>query len=404
MSAAQNFGTALSLRILLGSAQSFVQGISLYSSLWYKRDEIATRGELNLFTALIYWAATFSGAFSGLRAYGAGENLTLDDTGKESWRWLFVIEGSIAMTAGVAIWVLLPKFTDSMKTKHWLFTPAEIEIARSRSASYNTTDFKIDFKQILMTLLESKSWGFAFMNAGIGYGISSVGYFLPTFIHELGFSPVRTQLFTVISYACTCTTLFIAIISDRLNKKGVFLIGTLSLSCIGYAMLLSNVSMARKIAAACIATTGLYPSIILLNAWLLSNTCGYTKRATAWALAEVFGPCFSILGSHVYDTSPRFIKGHAIALGLLLSGLITCCLSIFWMHSANKKKDNELREFEERGESHPHRTKSLEEVQDYHIDFRYILYLKRESVKLSVDVLAHTTFAKGKAFLSPQRG
>jgi MFS family permease len=44
MSAAPNYQTVLALRILIGLAQALVQGIGLYSSLWYKRNELATRG------------------------------------------------------------------------------------------------------------------------------------------------------------------------------------------------------------------------------------------------------------------------------------------------------------------------------------------------------------------------
>ena len=44
MSAARNYQTVLALRILIGSAQAFIQGLGLYVSLWYKRDEAATRG------------------------------------------------------------------------------------------------------------------------------------------------------------------------------------------------------------------------------------------------------------------------------------------------------------------------------------------------------------------------
>jgi hypothetical protein len=43
MSAAQNYDTILALRILVGATQAFIQGLGLYISLWYKRDEIATR-------------------------------------------------------------------------------------------------------------------------------------------------------------------------------------------------------------------------------------------------------------------------------------------------------------------------------------------------------------------------
>lgn len=44
MAGAQGYETAISMRILIGSAQAFIQGLGLYASMWYKRDEVATRG------------------------------------------------------------------------------------------------------------------------------------------------------------------------------------------------------------------------------------------------------------------------------------------------------------------------------------------------------------------------
>ena len=44
LAASKKYGTVLALRILIGVFQSLNQGISVYTSLWYKRDELATRG------------------------------------------------------------------------------------------------------------------------------------------------------------------------------------------------------------------------------------------------------------------------------------------------------------------------------------------------------------------------
>ncbi len=44
MSAMETYGAMIALRILIGCAQSLVQGIGIYSSLWYTRTEVATRG------------------------------------------------------------------------------------------------------------------------------------------------------------------------------------------------------------------------------------------------------------------------------------------------------------------------------------------------------------------------
>lgn len=39
----QNYATVLVLRILVGSAQAFIQGLGLYFTFWYKRNELASR-------------------------------------------------------------------------------------------------------------------------------------------------------------------------------------------------------------------------------------------------------------------------------------------------------------------------------------------------------------------------
>lgn len=44
MAASKNAATILALRFFIGVASVFLQGISVYTSMWYKRDEIATRG------------------------------------------------------------------------------------------------------------------------------------------------------------------------------------------------------------------------------------------------------------------------------------------------------------------------------------------------------------------------
>lgn len=43
MAEAKNYATILALRILLGMGQGFVQMAIIYCSLWYRRDELATR-------------------------------------------------------------------------------------------------------------------------------------------------------------------------------------------------------------------------------------------------------------------------------------------------------------------------------------------------------------------------
>ena len=60
-------------------------------------------------------------------------HLTLESTGREPWRWLFIIEGSIALFVGALTFLLLPRFPEQLRgKKHWLFRPEEVELAIER--------------------------------------------------------------------------------------------------------------------------------------------------------------------------------------------------------------------------------------------------------------------------------
>ena len=94
---------------------------------------------------------------------------------------------------------------------------------------------------------------------------------------------VHTQLYSAIPYGCATVTLVaINIISDRVNKKGPFLVGCLTCTCLGYIILIAVESVHVKIFATCLVASGIYPSVILLASWLGINTGGYTKRARTW--------------------------------------------------------------------------------------------------------------------------
>ena len=132
MAAVKSYGALLALRILLGVGQGFLQLAPVYLSLWYRRDEVATRA------AMFYACATIAGAFGGLIAYGVQKNLTVKATGRTPWSWLFLIEGVMAVGVGAAVFAVLPRFPDDLKARqsagerHWLFTAEEIEMAFKR--------------------------------------------------------------------------------------------------------------------------------------------------------------------------------------------------------------------------------------------------------------------------------
>lgn len=147
----------------------------------------------------------------------------------------------------------------------------------------------------------------------------------------------------------------------------------LSVTSVGYIILLAARSVPVLVFATCLITGGLYPSVILLASWININTAGFTKRGTTWAMAEIFGQCFSIMGTHVYTKPPRFVKGHAIVLGFLLIGLVSTSILIVAMRYLNKRKEAAIQQHLLDGESNPHAGRTFEDEGDSHLNFKYVL-------------------------------
>jgi hypothetical protein len=127
---------------------------------------------------------------------------------------------------------------------------------------------------------------------------------------------------TVPPYAiATSATILVAILSERFQRRGVFIIITSAIAAIGYIILLAapvdkpGVSYFGTILAA----TGIYPSTAIVLAWPANNVSGQTKRCTANALQISIGNLGAVLGTQLYrpNTSPRYFLGHGFALGYL---------------------------------------------------------------------------------------
>ncbi|KAJ9640875.1 hypothetical protein H2204_003164 [Knufia peltigerae] len=372
MAEAKNYATILALRVLLGLGQGFIQMAMIYCSVWYRRDEVASR------TAIFYACATISGAFGGLIAYGVQHNLASHDD-RRTWSWLFLIEGVLAVGIGLIIILLLPRFPDDLHQrgkKHWLFTREEIEFAHKRFTEYNSEGEKFKMKDLLSVVKDIKSFFFAFVQVAAVLGTSVVGNFLPTFIHGFGFSPVRTQLFTIIPYAFAFVTVItLGYLSDRFNSKGPIILACCCVGALGYILLMTLSSTVGLVVATCLVTSACYPIGILLPSWLAINTPNFTKRGGVWAFSEIIATPFAIMGTRIYTSPPHYYGGHGTVLGIYVFSAMNVTAAYLWMRHQNNKKQQIIAEYDQRGEIHPHiaQNKTLYELQEEHISFRYVL-------------------------------
>ncbi|OCK99096.1 MFS general substrate transporter [Cenococcum geophilum 1.58] len=368
LAATKKYAAILVLRVLNGSGQAFVQVAFLYFSIWYKRSEVATRA------AMYYTPATISGCLSGLIAYGVDKNLR--DTSKLlSWQWLFITEGAPSLVVGVFLFFFLPPFPEQLKKANWIFNREEIKIAVQRTIEANNQpNARIVRKQIWAGLRDPKAYFTAVIHGAVVLGITSINCFLPTFILAFGFGPLETQLFSMIPYGvATVSLVTVCLLSDRVNSKGPVLLLCLATSGIGYIILMATTNKVALIAGACLVTLGIFPGGILNVAWININHGGYTKRSTAWAMAQVTGNACGIVGTQVYRDPPRFLAGHGTLLGSLVLAIGATVTNYLWMKTANRKKEESVMKWRNEGRENPNRNKTYEELLDYHPDFKYIL-------------------------------
>jgi hypothetical protein len=245
--------------------------------------------------------------------------------------------------------------------------------------------------QIWWGLKDPKTWLGALSIAAPCLNVAAFGSFLPTFIKEFGFSPrkhflllsfiahtdsgtVETQLYTMIPYAfATCSTPAVCILSDRMNRKGLPLLLCLATSIIGLIILLTTSSVPVKVVGCCFVSTGAYPGVVLAANFTVSNHGGYTKRCTAWAVAQVFIQCYSIISTQIYIHPPHFYLGHGVLLALNAVGAIATLVMYFIMKKANKDRDSLVVSQAAEWRIDADNEKSYEELCDFHPLFRYHL-------------------------------
>jgi hypothetical protein len=171
----------------------------------------------------------------------------------------------------------------------------------------------------------------------------------------------------------TVTLLAVCFISDSINTKGPILFLCMATSSAGFIILMTTTNKVALIAGTCFVTSGLYPGVILTVSWITINHSGYTKRSTAWAMAQITGQGLSIIGTQVYRHPPRYLSGHGTLLAFFSLALFSIVCNYLWMRKENRNRDTRAEEFRTLGTKDVDAEKSVNELLDFHPDFRYIL-------------------------------
>ncbi|KAM5349621.1 hypothetical protein ACJ41O_006126 [Fusarium nematophilum] len=276
-------------RFFLGVTESgLFPGVVFYFSMWYKRRERQYR------ISLFFSAASLAGAFGGILAYGIGKMAGV--VWENGWRWIFILEGIATVLVAVAAYWFIENYPDTSK----FLTKSERAFIHERLAADSDASHKEKF-----------SWA------------------APTIIKDLGYTAAVAQLLTIPPYALAfITTLSVAVASEKLGKRAVFIAGSSAVAAIGYIILLANTNPTARPGVSYLGTffaaAGIFPATALVLSWPAINVSGQTKRAIANAMQISIGNLGAVMGTQLYraNDGPRFIVGHSMALAYLVANAV----------------------------------------------------------------------------------
>lgn len=331
-----SYSGLVAARFFLGLVEGgMFPAIVLYLSFFY------TRRELQLRIALFFSAASLSGAFSGLLAYGI---IRLDGKGnRPGWAWIFIIEGLFTFLWGIVSFFIFPA---SIDTNRYL-TPSEKAILKERILRDRpTTEDQLERFSINEVIQAFKSphvlinFVSLFMS---GTALYSLAYFQPTIVHSLGYSESRSQLMSVPPFAVSFVVMLVtAYISDRYRSRGLVACGCAIMGMIGFVLfyVAEPDQNSLKYGSLFLSVSGVYSTIPPLSAWQSNNSEGHYRRACAIALGFVASNLGGILSTWLFPSSekPRYRTGTLLSLCFCVGMVLTISLNLIWLKFANRRK------------------------------------------------------------------
>ncbi|KAA8651314.1 uncharacterized protein ATNIH1004_000195 [Aspergillus tanneri] len=308
--------------LALGIAESgLFPGVVFYLSMWYKRNERHYR------VALFFSAASLAGAFGGILAWGIGHMRGVG--GYNGWRWIFILEGLVTVVTSVIAYIWVYNYPSTAE----FLSKKEREYIQFRLKNDNDSmrDEKFTWSAVADAFKDHKVWLYGLGFHTMSLPMYTLSLFLPTIIKELGYTAAEAQLLSVPPYAVAFIfTVTVAIFSERTQIRAPFIMGSSSLACIGYILLLTDHRPGISYLGTIFAAAGIYPAVAIVLSWPANNVSGQTKRAIANAMQISIGNLGAVLGTQLYRTemSPRYYVGHGFSLGYLLANILV--VGILW--------------------------------------------------------------------------
>lgn len=346
-------GTFIATRVLLGVLEGgFIPDVVLWLSYFY------TSKELPLRLSFFWTALSVTTIVTSLLAFGIlhlrGHN------GWGGWRWLFLIEGVITLSIGIASFFLMP--ASPVQTKTWFrpkgwFSDREEKIVVNRvlrddpSKGDMHNRQPITFKLLWYSITDYDLWPLYIIGLIAYIPSSTPGTYLTLTLKGLGFSSFNTNLLTI-PYNVIHIFLLILITwaTEYFNERSL-------ICCLQPLWLIPCLGILRWWKGSLENIWGSYALLtVLLSApyihailvsWCSRNSNTVRTRSVSAAMYNIFVQAGSIISSNIYrkDDLPKYHRGNMqlFAIAWTSFGVILLTKVYYvWRNSSRDKKWNAM--------------------------------------------------------------
>jgi hypothetical protein len=275
----------------------FFAGVLFYLSKWYTKKELALR------MSIFYSGSLISGAFGNLIAAGILSGLA-GARGMDAWQWLYIIEGSITVTIGLVIMVILPDFPNT-----WSALSPEMKHVANRRLAIEAAEADVDeaggmsqIKGMKLAFADPKTYILAVAYMCIT-GASGFQNFFPTLTATLGYNHTISLLLVAPPYVfMVFYSMAHSFASDHVGNRFWFFVYPIPITIVGFVVFMTTNTFGPRY----------FSFFLMIFVFAMNGTC-YSwianaiprppaKRAAALAFINSVGNSASIWTPFTYRT------------------------------------------------------------------------------------------------------
>ncbi|KAH8748894.1 pantothenate transporter liz1 [Diaporthe sp. PMI_573] len=330
----QSWKQLVGLRFLLGIAEAgFSPAIIFIFSSWYRKHEQSKR------FVVFHSAGITSGAFGSVLAGAITRGLD-GQLGISGWRWLFIIEGVITVSAAFIVpFTLLDYPLTSRRLK-----PEERQLAYARLRADGITSRNDSHEHLLghLAAIKAAATNWRLIPLVLGYmvviGSISLAYFYPTFAAQLGYDKTNAQYMTAPFYGVALViAVTLCIIADKLpSYRAIFTSAVLLfLGCLFSALSAGITSPTARYVFLCFINAAVW-SANPLSLSYTTTVVGPVQpevRAICLAIVNGMGNLAQLYGTYIFTSSkaPGYVMGFSVYSAVFAVGaaIYLYCYFIF---------------------------------------------------------------------------